>query len=431
MAFLGQDDKQLQDQAQQASQGAGGSSSATPLTGGTQSAIGGGSGAGSSASSTLPASQSASASGGGDGWTNIQNYLTANQGQTGSANALSQAAGGAFDREKGSFDQDSGNAKSQAQAQVAGQMGQDQASQLLQDATNTYSYGAPNATYQSDISQLQGALGASYQGPKDFSRGMGAEAQNYGSNLGSDQGFNAIMNALYNQSSGGQMSSGSKALQQQLDNNNDALKSTRGSLTSQYSGLQNYEQQGAKDTNSAIQSAQTQFGQNVSGLRGSLTSSAAKDQAAINQRVSDANAFLTRTAPFADHGVTDQDPGNSTWWGYTYDPSSGPTASNVGGVTDQRNGYNAIQDALGLQGAKINQDAAYDPNSARFNYQGYVGGQANPNWAGSENLQSLAQETPLIQASGLDYNAISNFLNNGGPLPQIAGPGPGRQNRLG
>ena len=145
---------------------------------------------------------------GGGGWTNIQSYLKANEGNTGTAKALESQVGGTFDQESQNFQNQSQETKQKAQKQVEeNKVGQDQASQMIQQASQGYNYGGPQAqNYNQNVSRLKGALSAQYQGPRDFAYGMGGETQQYGSGL--KENFGGLMEGVYNKAAGGAMGSG-------------------------------------------------------------------------------------------------------------------------------------------------------------------------------------------------------------------------------
>jgi hypothetical protein len=274
MAFLAQNNK-LQDpnQAQGQDQASG---QTVPLSGSSGGVITGATGG-----------QAPSGAGGQGSWTNIQAYLNANKGDTGSANMLNKQSSDTIGKEKQNVDQQSSQAKQQAQGQ-ADQVNysQDKASQILQDASKNYNYDSTqpqNDAYNQDTSQLKNALSAKYQGPTNFAYGISSDAQNFGQNLNSNPGFNQIMGQLYNKAGGGKMTSGQLALQGQLDVNNQALNQARQNAIANYAGLGDYVNQNATDTNNAIQGAQNQFTQNQQNLLGYLNTTAGAQQSAEKQ----------------------------------------------------------------------------------------------------------------------------------------------------
>lgn len=362
MATLAQDDKQINQNGQgQAGTGA-------PS----------GSFAGSGSLSTQPSTAGVGAGGGG-GWTNIQSYLTANQGNQGSANALKSQVGGSFDQEQKNLDQSASQSKQQADQQVSqNHIGQDQASQMVQQMGQNYQYnGQQNDQYNQNKNQFQTALNAQYQGPQSYTYGMGAQAQQYGQNLNNN--FNAVMENVYNKSAGGQMGSGAMALQHQLDQDNPYVNQARQDLVNQYAGLQGNIQNTTQATNQAIQGDVGQFQKDQSDLRGYLTGQENQSLGNIDSAIkayNDQQAGNQGGAAFdwadAAKGLTDQrainainmaqaDPNKDALVKgynalglskYNFDPTK-TTRENVAGVDSDRSRYDAIADALGVGGQQI------------------------------------------------------------------------------
>lgn len=232
----------ISDQDQQKQQTQGGGNSIQPIQDGTTPLVNSGGGIAGSGGGT--GGQGASASG--PAWTNIQAYMNANQGSTSSADMLNKQVGGGFDQEKANFDSQSQNAKQTGQKQAdQSKIGQDQASQLISQMSQA---DPKSDQFQNYAKQFQGAF-QQYQ-PGQFAYGMGADAQNYGTGLQND--FSGLMNGLYQKTGGGSLTPGALALQQQLDTNNPALNQARTDLLARYSGLQDAETKGTKETNDAL-----------------------------------------------------------------------------------------------------------------------------------------------------------------------------------
>jgi hypothetical protein len=376
MATLIQDDKQNQAQSAQ-----GGSSPAdTGLSGLSP---------GGFSSSGGPMSNVSTGAGGTNGWTNIQAYLNANQGDTSSASALNNTVGSQFNQERQNIDQSSGQAKSAAQAQVdKNNVSQDKASQLISEAGSNYNYnGDQNQTYQNDVGQLTGALGAQYAGPTQYEYGLGAKTQNYGGALGNDQGFQGMMGDIYKQASGGTMGQGALTLQRQLDQDNAALNNSRQGLLSQYADLGNYSNQSVADTQSALDAAKQNFGANQDALRSNLNTMGTSDQSAINDKVQAYDDYLTNFA--ANHNFGNQ------WQGMSgsFNRNSGPDATNVANVESQRNQWNAIQDALSNGGSKINYAGPWDANNAMFTVSPPGGSALQWSLAKAQSLNAIDPNT--------------------------------------
>lgn len=427
MAFLAQDDKQQQQPGQD------------PGTQGQAGASGSGFAGSSGGSTSTQPSTAGVGSGGTGGWTNIQSYLQANQGNSNSANYLNQNAQNTYDQENKNFQDQSSQAKQQGQQQADSEnVNQDAATKMINNAAQYYQYntaspqtngaagsvpGQTSATgsgqsdqYGQALQPIQQLLTAKYQGPSSFSYGMGADAQRY-AQLGDDQAYHGVMNDLYNKAAGGTMGAGSLALQQQIDQDNPALNQARQNILGQYSGLQSQEQQGTQDTNAALQNAQNQFTQNQQNFRNTLTGMGGQDKSAIDQAVQQFNASPTSGAnannidfstfktsgdaaniPYSYAGAQ---PGSTDFIKSAFGANGNPllqkwltdelqakggnaNEGNVAGVDQQRNSYNVIQNALGL-GGTINQDAtaasgpkySFDPNQLSNDVNDVYLGQRN------------------------------------------------------
>ena len=400
MAYLAQQNNQQDPNQAQAGNGA-----ASQAVGSTQlsttplSTSGGSAFASGSPTSSMPNSGSPQqGQGGGDGWTNIQNYLTANQGNNASAGLLSQNANSTLSGDKSNFDSAAQNTEAAGQGQLAN-VNQDQASQLLGQATSQYG----QSGYQGIVSQLQGMVNNSYQGPKagDFSYGMSADGQNLGQSLGGTQGqFGSYMNGLY-QGAAGPMTAGSQALQSQLDNNNQSLQGARQSALGQYNDLNSYIGSQTGNVNSDLGNYQNQYATDQAGIRNNLTGSATSDQNAINGQISNADSYMQNLATSRNRGAGQA---GATVWNWSFDPTSGPNQGNVAGVDPQRTQYNTIQDVLG--GSKITPTGTWDPNQANFNV---ALDQGTP--YGSNFSWTLPQAIARNEFTPSTYQQIQNALN--------------------
>lgn len=393
MAYLASNDKLQNQDPNAAGAQAGGQSVAN---GGTGQAVSGSGDAGQGYVSQ-GVSTAGVGSGGQGGWTNIQAYLNANQGNNASAGTFSKQANDTFDSEEKNASDSANQTKSQAQSQVSGnKIAPDTASQLISSAGQNYQY--PNQTttgaqppsysntpqgsagrtaqdpqaYNDSIGKLKGSLNAQYQGPSSYSRGMGADAQQIGDNLGSDQGWQGIMQGLYRTAAGGQIGTGALSLQNQLDTNNDALSQARQDAQSRYAGLQSKEQGLVTDTNTAARSAQGQFGQDQQDLKGYLQNLGQTEKGAVDNAESGYNQGVQNgiydsrrlKSPFGadlDQNYTPeamQRLKSSGWLdrNYDYQPGDQDGSMRVGG--DDRDKFNSIQDALGMSGSKLDDHNA-------------------------------------------------------------------------
>jgi hypothetical protein len=331
-------------------------------------------------------------SGGTGGWTNIQAYLNANKGNTGSSDALSKQVGQAFDQEDQTFKDQSGQARQQAQGEVdRSNLGTDQASKLVSQAANLYSY-SPNQNadanlgggdpYKAIIDQFQNARKA-YSGPSSFSYNSPtySKVQDYGSNLGTDQGFGALMQGIYNSSAGGRLTSGQQALQTQLDSNNPLLSQARQSLLDRYSGLTGSINQGAQDTDQFVKNAAGQVGSNQSALDQYLSGEATKDRDSLTHKADAANIHandfatklsqeLSRLTDYK-YNPTDSNDGRDPIHVGVH-PQVQANDQNITGADQERNSWNVIQDIFGRPEQKIGHaDQMYSLNNPQFSVDDY------------------------------------------------------------
>lgn len=431
MAFVAQDDKQnVNGNQNPQAQGSGSS-------GGVFAGSGGG-----GDFSTSPVSTAGVGAGGGGGWTNIQSYLTANQGNTGTADALKSTAGSTFDQEQKNLDQTSQAAKSQADSEVQKtNIGQDQASQMISEMGSRYNYnGNQDDTYNGDLSRFQTGINSTYGGPTSYTYGMGADAQRYGTGMGSDQGFQSIMSDLYNKAAGGLMNQGQLTLQQNLDQNNPAVNQTRQDLLNQYSGLQSNVQNTVSSTDAAVKAAQGQFAQNQQGIRDYLMGTQNTDQQGIQKAVSDWNAAEQAIASGQNKVFLGSNPQGNEARNYNmvvkdrfgrdqtlstsknlndsdyYDYAPGGVAdmTNIGGEDTNRGQLNALADILG--GSKINQAAPVSHGGYNFNQSKY-----DQAWSDAQKaaMAQLSQQWMNMQA---DTQPTTPFSNS--PSPKVYGAGP-------
>lgn len=369
MAYLAQDDKQQDQNQQNQAQG-----QTTGVSG--PATVGGG----------APVSSAGVSGGGVGGFANIQAYLAANQGTGNTGQIVQDQVGGQFDQEKQNLNEQAQQTKDQAkQAVDQNNIGQDQASKLIQDAGKNYTYNGPqNQAYTQIQNQLQQGVSGTYSGPKTFSYGVSGKTQQYGADLNNDQGFKGLMANAENEATGGRMGSGQLALQNQLDTADSRVNDARNALLARYSGLTGDIDKTSADTNTALGDYQNQYATNeqslsnyLSGLGG--TNKKAVDDAMAAQNAEEARiknetgsdryadtttaklptgAFLTR---YLGNGQSAQsyDPFTNGWindrTNFLSYKGDNATEENAAGVKDQRNQFNAVMDALGKSGDKINQ----------------------------------------------------------------------------
>lgn len=403
MAILPEDDKQV---GSQDNQNQNNNQNASNTGGGTSAGSAGG------GFISSPAANSGMGAGG-QGWTNIQSYLFANKDDKSSANNLANTVGSQFDKESKDLSDSSNAAKQSAQDfNTQNNMSQDQASKLVQQAGQSYkqanpytqSYGtggistgpgrmehpddnAPPPPTSDDYNNSTGALknffNTQYAGPTQYNYGLNDKTQQYGTNLGSDTGFKALMGDLNQQAAqkAGMtaLGSGGMALQEQLDQDNPYVNQARQNAISQYAGLTGNYNQALTDTNQALADAKTQFGNNQTAVRGQITDLANNDDQkirdAMDQWNTQENAIrLGNDNPANLHGTQSKsytydpklytgDPNdqlapdgsgkihtvsaNADQF-YKYNPGDVATEGNIDNVAGQRDEFNAIQDVLGL-----------------------------------------------------------------------------------
>ncbi len=282
MADLGNyNDKLIQDDETQQQNGA--SNTVTP-TAGTSGVVTGAQGSG--------ASTAGVGAGGTGGWTNIQAYLGANKADNGAAGLLNDKAQGQYDKENTALQTQASDAKTQAEGEANKiNEAKDNSKQWVNQAANAYDWsGNHGDPYKQNVGKLQTALNGQYQGPQNFAYGTSADFQKTQSALGDNSAFSNYMNDIYKNKAGGQLSAGQGALQTQLDVNNQNLADARANLLKQYSGFGDIVNNTAKDTDAAIQTAKTLYGNNQQGLKTFLQNMGNDYQTQIDKAEADARA---------------------------------------------------------------------------------------------------------------------------------------------
>lgn len=327
MAFIAQNDKLKQEGQAGAEAG-----QASPMTGGG----GGAAFAGGGSGGAQPGS------GGSLGWTNLQSYITANRGATGTADALNKSVGGEISKEKDSLTQSANQAKQKAESEVQrSSLGKDQASQLVQQAGSGQSSTA--------VPQISEAV-KDYSGPTQFAPGLGGKVQEYGSGLQDDQRFSGLLNAIYGDAAKGNINTGQRALQQQLDTNNDAVRSARQGLQGQFQDLTNTHQQTVQDTDSALKSAASTVGSNVKGLRDHLGGLKDSERAQMDKELEEERKNRQGFFDYVKNNTTYAPGGVQTSHTLEWDD---PTEATYNEASDNVGRYNAILEALGLSDQAI------------------------------------------------------------------------------
>jgi hypothetical protein len=274
---------------------------------------------GGSGFSQAPTSTAGVGAGGTGGWTNIQAYLNANQGDQGGTKLLNDNVGSQFDTEKSGLQSKANEATTQAQAQV-GQVNsvKDNAQSLVDKGGAARDWGGNHGSdYNNALNSFKSALGGQYQGPKSFDYGFQDKTNNYGSALGSDESFSNLMNDFYAQKGGGTLNSGGRELQKQLNVSNEGLASARQALLQKYGDLGNQQAQTVKGTSDAIAKAQSDY---------------TGGQGAIRNFLSGKNQDYSREIGQAEQSARDA-------FGKDYGAKSGLNAAGYDYLTTQYNPY--------------------------------------------------------------------------------------------
>jgi hypothetical protein len=230
--------------------------------------------------------------GGMGNWTNIQAYLGANKGDTGSAQALDKTVNSQFDTEKKTMADQSQNFLSGAQKQVDdSKVSNEQADNLIKSAADSYSWqGEQPTAYKDSVGKVQGALNKEYSGPLSYDYGFTAPTQQYGQDLKDNGGFDNLMSSIYSKAAGSPLTSGQYALQKQLDVNNEGLSNTREKLLGQYAGLEGERDNTVQNTTKSLSGLAEQYRNNQSALRDYLGRTQNDYDTKIAQAEADARA---------------------------------------------------------------------------------------------------------------------------------------------
>lgn len=278
MAFLSQEDDELQGQGQNGAQ--------SPLVGGGSAQVGGGAGSG------------GIGKGGQGGWTNIQAYLGANTGNTGGSALLDKTASDQFAKEKTDMTSAANTYVSDAQKQVdQAKISNEQADDLINKQGQEYNWGGQQSLgYQQNVDKVKGALNGQYQGPTSYQYSLGADTQNVGNALKDDQAFNNYMGDVYAKASGKTLSTGQRALQNQLDVNNNDLSNARQRALGQYAELGDLRDKTVKSATDQLGGLEQQYRTNQNALRDYLTGKSNTYDTEIGQAEAAARAAYNQAA---------------------------------------------------------------------------------------------------------------------------------------
>lgn len=384
MAYIQDTEQELID-GQQGQPGQG----SQPMTGGESTLVSGGQGV----------SNAGVGAGGTGGWTNIQAYLGANKGDTGSAQALNKTVNDQFGQERSSMETGANEAKAQGQKSVDdNKVTNEQADQSIKSASDNYSWdGNQKSDYTSGVQKMQGALNNQYAGPTSYNHAFGTQTQNYGSQLKDDTGFGALMKNVYSSAAGKPLSSGQYALQEQLDVNNQGLVDARKNLGSAYDQLGTDRDKTVTDTTAALGANEQAYRENQNALRDYL------GQQANSYDTKGTQAEIDARGAYA----TDRE-GKS---GLKTGPYDIINSQNLSNARNMMAGADAWGDNLNYRQLQNEQDFWSDPNKYK-----------NPVWmqtvnANNDALQGWYGQEDAKYANTADpekrsYNAIQDFLNS-------------------
>lgn len=332
MAELGYYDDKLQKDQQDPNAASG---STTPQVGtGTSGVVSG--------SSNQAVSTAGVGAGGTGGWTNIQAYLGANKGDTGSAKNLEDKASTQYQSENSALNTQATDTKNQAQGEANKiNEAKDKSKEWVSQSANAYSWdGNQNDAYKGNVNKLKSATTDQYAGPNNFAYGTSADFQRTNNALGDNKAFGSYMGDIYTQKAGGQLNSGQLALQGQLDVNNQALADTRQNLLKQYAGFGDTVNKTVTDTDAAIKKSREDYGNNQDALKSSLQNLGNEYDTGLKQAEIDARK-----------GYNDSYTGGSGLSGTFYDRYGGGGDNALTG-TVQNNSVNQLKD-LGVWGSDI------------------------------------------------------------------------------
>ncbi len=438
MAFIdNQDDKQLDPNAPEGQ---------NPVVGQGTNVVGGGGG---SAAGVGP--------GGTGGWTNIQAYLDANKGDTGSSQLLNKTVGDQFGQERSNFEGDSSKFLTDAQAQAdSNKISNDQASGYINQAAQAYQYpgddgkggfdyapvstgtgqfsGTPlqkatpkittptlasetdptqQADYSGIVGKFQKALNDPYAGPKEYNYGFGDKTQQYANDLNDNPSFDTLMSGLYSNAAGSPLTSGQYELQKQFDVNNQALGDTRNSLNDQYNQLTADRDKTVTDTTTGLGNVEQNYrtGQNalrdyLSGQSNTYDENIGKEEAAAR-----------------DAYNTDYTTGTTGKKSIAMDQIAAQNSDRQDQMADRFRNHNIWGDNLTWKQLQDeNSQVGINDNSADnrggvswFDQTGTLQPELNArkdvlgNWYGNEDKKFAGTADQDKRA----YNALQDFLNSG------------------
>lgn len=198
-------------------------------------------------------------------WTNVQAYLGANKDNNSSSKLLEDNVGSQLSAEKQNYDTEAGKSLNAAKEKT------DESSWVANNFNNNLG-SATSGSYNNDyLNRSKNLLNNNYQA-QPFSYAANTKTTDYGNALKKDDSFYNLQNDLYTKAAGGSLSSGQKALQTQLDANNENLASTRDKLLKDYAGFSDNLNSNIAGVNNNINEYQNQYNTNKNNLSNSVNS---------------------------------------------------------------------------------------------------------------------------------------------------------------
>lgn len=351
-----------------------------------------GSSGGSGIVSTGAPSAAPQGTGGSQQWTNIQSYLTANQGQNQQrADGVKQQVQGTFGQEKQQFDQKAQEAKSSAEkaTEPVRSINQDKASQLISQASSA---DKGSEGYQQAINPLKQAVSTKIEAPKTFAYGLGAQTQELGQ-VQDQQKFGNVLGMFDKKAQGGRdLSTGQRALQNQLDVQNPFLEQTRQDLATQYKGLTDDIGARSVDTNKQVSDIYSQGQKSQDELKSFLENQASGSMSNLENLSQANNAAVDKSETEYQQSINDLAAQRAS----VFDPNQQYQFNEQKGAAQYFSGLSDDQLRI-LDVSKISE------NSRAFMDQ--MGGSANSNYLNARG-ELKAGKAPN------DYMAL-NYLNMG------------------
>jgi hypothetical protein len=306
----------------------------------------------------------AQGTGGQSHWTNIQDYLSANKGQSKTADQLGNYVNGYVDKEQNSLNDSANQAKQGAQSEVGKvDYSQDQASKLLQDASQA---GQGSDAYNQNTGTLKGALSARYGGPTQYSYGYSNDYSNVKNDLNNN--FQGLVDNVYGNASsqnGGpsSLSRGQLDLQHQLDlDSGEQIDAAKQAAMAKMAGFETGAGQTIQDTAQNVADAQNQFIQKQQGLQSYLNQGLSSDRQQLQglaDQWNQAEVGIKNSAPtnsnYLHYEFGNPSAGTGEWQHIDqnqftgYQPGGSADVSNVTGGDPYRGHFNTIADILGQQ----------------------------------------------------------------------------------